>query len=148
MYIGQKYFYSKTFTFVFKRNSMVDIIFKNFILFQTHLPGYIQKANELKSKGVAEIFCISVNDPFVMAAWGKEHGAEGKVRLYFIYCIYFVCNIIFISKFYTFSYRYVCWQIQQLNLQMRWNWQQIYQYWVEEEVNDILCSLKMEQLRS
>ncbi|XP_033180629.1 peroxiredoxin-5, mitochondrial isoform X1 [Bombus impatiens] len=48
---------------------------------KTHLPGYIQKANELKSKGVAEIFCISVNDPFVMAAWGKEHGAEGKVRM-------------------------------------------------------------------
>lgn len=81
---------------------MVNIIFKNFILFQTHLPGYIQKANELKSKGIAEIFCISVNDPFVMAAWGKEHGAEGKVRLYFIYCIYFVCNIIFISKFLYF----------------------------------------------
>ncbi|KAK1135293.1 hypothetical protein K0M31_008060 [Melipona bicolor] len=48
---------------------------------KTHLPGYIQKADELKSKGVAEIFCISVNDPFVMAAWGKEHGAEGKVRM-------------------------------------------------------------------
>ncbi|OAD60427.1 Peroxiredoxin-5, mitochondrial [Eufriesea mexicana] len=48
---------------------------------KTHLPGYIQKAQELKSKGVAEIFCIAVNDPFVMTAWGKEHGAEGKVRM-------------------------------------------------------------------
>jgi peroxiredoxin 5 len=48
---------------------------------KTHLPGYVQKANELKSKGVSEIFCISVNDPFVMAAWGKEHGAAGKVRM-------------------------------------------------------------------
>lgn len=48
---------------------------------KTHLPGYIQRAGELKSKGIAEIFCIAVNDPFVMAAWGKEHGAEGKVRM-------------------------------------------------------------------
>lgn len=48
---------------------------------KTHLPGYIQKAGELKSKGIAEIFCVSVNDPFVMAAWGKDQGAEGKVRM-------------------------------------------------------------------
>ncbi|KZC06799.1 PREDICTED: peroxiredoxin-5, mitochondrial [Dufourea novaeangliae] len=48
---------------------------------KTHLPGYIQKAEALRSKGIAEIFCIAVNDPFVMAAWGKEHGAEGKVRM-------------------------------------------------------------------
>ncbi|XP_018058401.1 PREDICTED: importin subunit alpha-7 isoform X3 [Atta colombica] len=48
---------------------------------KTHLPGYIVKADELKSKGISEIFCISVNDPFVMAAWGKEQGATGKVRM-------------------------------------------------------------------
>ncbi|XP_031833213.1 peroxiredoxin 5 [Nomia melanderi] len=48
---------------------------------KTHLPGYIQKSGDLKSKGIAEIFCVAVNDPFVMAAWGKEHGAEGKVRM-------------------------------------------------------------------
>ncbi|XP_011158118.1 peroxiredoxin-5, mitochondrial [Solenopsis invicta] len=48
---------------------------------KTHLPGYVTKADELKSKGISEIFCISVNDPFVMAAWGKEHGATGKVRM-------------------------------------------------------------------
>lgn len=53
---------------------------------QTHLPGYISKADELKQKGVKEIICISVNDPFVMEAWGKEHKVEGKVSLHRIYC--------------------------------------------------------------
>ncbi|XP_014236986.1 peroxiredoxin-5, mitochondrial [Trichogramma pretiosum] len=48
---------------------------------KTHLPGYVERANELKSKGYNEIFCIGVNDPFVMAAWGKDHNAEGKVRM-------------------------------------------------------------------
>nr|CAD7573038.1 unnamed protein product [Timema californicum] len=44
----------------------------------THLPGYVTKAEELKGKGIQEIVCVSVNDPFVMSAWGKEHGANGK----------------------------------------------------------------------
>ncbi|KAJ8676695.1 hypothetical protein QAD02_012482 [Eretmocerus hayati] len=48
---------------------------------KTHLPGYVQKADELKSKGYHEIFCIGVNDPFVMAAWGKDQKADGKVRM-------------------------------------------------------------------
>lgn len=47
---------------------------------QTHLPGFVEQAAELKSKGVQEVACISVNDAFVMAAWGKEHGAGGKVQ--------------------------------------------------------------------
>lgn len=46
-----------------------------------HLPGFVAKAAELKAKGIQEIACISVNDPFVMQAWGKEHGAEGKVTM-------------------------------------------------------------------
>merc|ERR1712129_417749 len=48
---------------------------------KTHLPGYVEQADDLKSKGIKEIFCISVNDPFVMAAWGENQKAEGKVRM-------------------------------------------------------------------
>jgi glutaredoxin/glutathione-dependent peroxiredoxin len=40
-----------------------------------HLPSYVDKAQELKGKGVDEIACISVNDPFVMAAWGQRDGS-------------------------------------------------------------------------
>ena len=46
-----------------------------------HVPGYIQHANELKAKGVDEIWCISVNDAFVMGAWGRELKATGTVRM-------------------------------------------------------------------
>merc|ERR1712002_1453099 len=48
---------------------------------KTHLPGFVEKAAELKSKGMDEIACIAVNDAFVMAAWGKDQGADGKVRM-------------------------------------------------------------------
>ncbi|CAJ1064335.1 peroxiredoxin-5%2C mitochondrial [Xyrichtys novacula] len=48
---------------------------------KTHLPGFVQQAGDLKGKGVQEVACISVNDAFVMAAWGKEHGADGKVKI-------------------------------------------------------------------
>jgi glutaredoxin/glutathione-dependent peroxiredoxin len=44
-----------------------------------HLPGYVQNAQALKQKGIDTIACLSVNDAFVMDAWGKEHGADGKV---------------------------------------------------------------------
>ena len=40
-----------------------------------HLPSYVEKASELKGKGVDEIACISVNDPFVMSAWNKSDGS-------------------------------------------------------------------------
>ncbi|KAJ8338026.1 hypothetical protein SKAU_G00369920 [Synaphobranchus kaupii] len=48
---------------------------------KTHLPGFVEQAAELRSKGVEEVACIAVNDAFVMAAWGKEQGADGKVRM-------------------------------------------------------------------
>ncbi|HEY6661431.1 MAG TPA: peroxiredoxin [Sphingomicrobium sp.] len=41
-----------------------------------HLPSYVEKAQELKGQGVDEIACISVNDPFVMGAWGQRDGSE------------------------------------------------------------------------
>jgi peroxiredoxin len=46
-----------------------------------HLPGFVEKAGDLKKKGVQEIVCLSVNDAFVMGAWGKDQGAGGKVRM-------------------------------------------------------------------
>lgn len=46
-----------------------------------HLPGFVAKADELKAKDIDAIACISVNDPFVMQAWGKEHGADGNVMM-------------------------------------------------------------------
>ncbi len=46
-----------------------------------HVPGYIEHADALKSAGVDEIWCISVNDPFVMGAWGREQKTAGKVRM-------------------------------------------------------------------
>jgi peroxiredoxin len=46
-----------------------------------HLPGFVEKADELHAKGIDEIACTAVNDAFVMGAWGKEHGVAGKVTM-------------------------------------------------------------------
>ncbi len=46
-----------------------------------HIPGYIKEYNAFKKKGIDEIWCISVNDPFVMWAWSKELKNDGKIRM-------------------------------------------------------------------
>ena len=46
-----------------------------------HLPGFVDKAGEIKAKGVDEIACVAVNDAFVMGAWGKQADADGKVTM-------------------------------------------------------------------
>jgi len=45
------------------------------------LPGYVEKAEAFKAAGVDEIWCLSVNDAFVMGAWGKDQHTDGKVRM-------------------------------------------------------------------
>ncbi len=46
-----------------------------------HVPGYLEKAQEFKTSGVDEIWCVSVNDAFVMGAWGREVKSAGKLRM-------------------------------------------------------------------
>jgi len=46
-----------------------------------HVPGYVRHYDALKSKGIDEVWCLSVNDAFVMGAWGREQQATGKVRM-------------------------------------------------------------------
>ena len=45
------------------------------------MPGFVEKADELKAKGVDEVACVSVNDAFVLQAWAQSAGAEGKVTM-------------------------------------------------------------------
>jgi peroxiredoxin len=46
-----------------------------------HVPGYVEKATDLKAAGVDEVWCVSVNDAFVMGAWAREQKTDGKVRM-------------------------------------------------------------------
>lgn len=46
-----------------------------------HVPGYLENSGEFKKVGVDEIWCLSVNDPFVMGAWGREQGSATKIRM-------------------------------------------------------------------
>ncbi len=47
-----------------------------------HVPGYVANYDALKAKGIDEIWCVSVNDAFVMGAWAKEQQTDGKVRMF------------------------------------------------------------------
>ena len=46
-----------------------------------HLPGFVKNYDEFKKKGISKIICISVNDPFVMKAWGDAHNVEDKILM-------------------------------------------------------------------
>jgi peroxiredoxin (alkyl hydroperoxide reductase subunit C) len=46
-----------------------------------HVPGYVDHIDALRAKGVDEVWCLAVNDAFVMGAWGKDQKATGKVRM-------------------------------------------------------------------
>ena len=46
-----------------------------------HLPGYVNYSEEYKQKGIDQIICMSVNDPFVMSAWGKENNVGDKILM-------------------------------------------------------------------
>ena len=47
-----------------------------------HMPGFVEKFNQLKAKGVDAVACLAVNDAHVMLAWAKAHGAEGKIDMF------------------------------------------------------------------
>ena len=46
-----------------------------------HLPGFIIAIDQLKNKGIKKVVCISINDPFVMDAWGKTHNVQDKILM-------------------------------------------------------------------
>jgi glutaredoxin/glutathione-dependent peroxiredoxin len=46
-----------------------------------HVPSYLANIDKLKAKGVAEVICMAVNDPFVMGAWARDQKAAGKIRM-------------------------------------------------------------------
>ncbi|MBA3599413.1 MAG: peroxiredoxin [Methylibium sp.] len=46
-----------------------------------HVPGYLKHADDLRATGIDEIWCVAVNDPFVMGAWGRDQKTDGKLRM-------------------------------------------------------------------
>lgn len=46
-----------------------------------HAPGFLELHDELRAKGVDEVWCLAVNDPFVMGAWGRDLGVQGRIRM-------------------------------------------------------------------
>ena len=74
-----------------------------------HLPGFIKSMDEIKKKNIKKVICISINDPFVMAAWGKIHKVESKNA--FIACKSQNCEI---SKATIFSICEICEKVVNL----------------------------------
>ena len=74
-----------------KKSKIVEVFGKNkIVLFglpgaftstcsKLHLPGYVVNSEKIKAKGIDKIFCLSVNDPFVMNAWGEANNAANKI---------------------------------------------------------------------
>ena len=48
---------------------------------ERHLPGFMKATDQLREKNIKKVICISVNDPFVMDAWGKTHNVENKILM-------------------------------------------------------------------
>ena len=46
-----------------------------------HLPGFVANARNIKAKGIKDIFCLSVNDPYVMNAWGEANNIDNKIKM-------------------------------------------------------------------
>ena len=46
-----------------------------------HLPGFVSHADKIKAKGIEQIFCLSVNDPYVMNGWGEINNTTGKIKM-------------------------------------------------------------------
>ena len=63
-----------------KEVSIKEIIGEDKVIIK-HLPGFINATEEIKKKGIKKILCISVNDPFVMNAWGKIHNVGNKILM-------------------------------------------------------------------
>ena len=60
---------------------------------ERHLPGFMKVADQLREKNIKKVICISVNDPFVMDAWGKTHNVENKILMVADYKADFTKNI-------------------------------------------------------
>ena len=63
-------------------NDSTSSTFLGWRLRKTHVPGFVARAADLRAGGVKHVVCISVNDPFVMGAWSKDLGCEGKVSMF------------------------------------------------------------------